>query len=89
MTEDERLRLEYDGYLEDLFLKAETATNGYMVRRAFEDTVDPRDLYWRRGPLPTRAISEDLTRFWNENPDAVPLTFTEYRTGLRELRPAV
>jgi hypothetical protein len=88
MAETERMRLEFDGYLEDLFVAAETATNGHMIRRAFEDTVDPRSFFWRNGPLHQRAMSEDLERYFADERypgTRVPLTFTEYCRSSRQV----
>jgi hypothetical protein len=89
-------RAEYDAYLEAAYLAAEAATCGQLVKpqyRAGPNAVDPRRFFWRRGPAPAYAASEELLAYWRTgefacaDPDGLPLTFTAWQAATREQHP--
>ncbi|MEV5710148.1 hypothetical protein [Actinoallomurus sp. NPDC052274] len=81
-TRDERLREEYQLYVEAAYQAAEEATRGHMLNRVGETAgVRPRELFSGPWPRARKYASEELLAWWE---DHGRMTFTEFKRQSRQ-----
>ena len=79
-TRDQAVRRLYDEWVYQQWLAAEAATNGVLLNRAGEAAgVDPRSLFSGPAARARKYASEELKRWWQDNPR---MTFTEFRADM-------
>lgn len=77
---DELARSAYRLELDEQYVAAEAATNGYLLSREGEARgLDPRDLWRQNETYARRWASDELKEWWD---DHGRLTFDEFRDGL-------
>ncbi|GIJ50023.1 hypothetical protein Val02_69090 [Virgisporangium aliadipatigenens] len=79
-TRDQAVRRMYDEWLHLQLVAAEEATNGYLLTRAGEAAgIDPISVFSGPAARARKWASEELKRWWTDNPR---LTFTEFRAQI-------
>lgn len=75
---------EYQAYLEHEWIKAEAATNGYMLNSRGKVKVrDPRSLWTANDRTRAAYASDELREYWARHP---PQTVAEFHAGRQQSR---
>lgn len=79
-TEYQQAREDYQHWLDAQMLRAEEATNGYMLKKQYKDRFSNEDLFngrVRQRDLP-RYATEELLRWFAERPENRWMNFTQF-----------